>query len=1231
MLHEKALSKKQQRFFGIVRATQKGTFKGETTPQVQRAASDMKKKDVKKFASTKHKGLPEKKVKKEEASIQEGSSKSCPKGQYYCFTDKKCKKIPGGYIVGRRGYLEKEEDSEDSKKNGKNGNGNGNGNGGSTNGNGGNGSGGNGGGGNGGGMGEEVTHEAVAAIPAIAGASKVIPAVVAGVGALGTIMQAQRGRPKGEPSKRYNRNKPKRKISDMERKLTDRLNKQNVGNSRVGKAFDTTGLDLNKKSNLITPKDGQVMQDSFVPEAKESNPRIPRKKGQPANSKKHSDLYTDENPKGTIHGLGFKDVATAKASVSKIRNSSRSHAHKIQAAVAMEQRAREMGKTSEAAIFRKYINQMKKKTKEMNEAKNAAQQAAIAINMKRKGKKPKKVVENKVAFTYKSGSGFDANIGGTSVKNTIQNIKTAGETIKNIRNKGLVRGVKQTFANNTPPKKSVSDKVSDAISQYKLNMGEGSLHKWFKGSKSKDGKGGWVNVVTGGTCASDEPGEGTPKCVSSSKRASMSKAERLSAARRKKKADPNQQQKSGAAKPTYVSTDKPKKKMKEAFSTDKYKEIAKREADLKRKEDLKVKSKKESVEIDEAKVDKGKSESDKINNRNQRAFGNRRNANYMQKYDDMERRRYNTEKGRGVKTKGQKDKRPMDYHTRDKNARLSALFKSKGIKYPVTKPSKDDKYRTEDFYRKKYDVKDGGYKKTTKMDKSNKRAGDSKAQYRELHKDLAKIKTEGMKYGLYKGDGKVKFKLNKPEKKKEKELKEYSPNVSYQAKGGKKSGRLSKSSVYSLRGKDESKKDFRKSHTKDIKDGLMKHESIFTPLVFSVSEAKIDKIDPKNKRERRNIAKFGPQTKPYDPPTKEMKTSMGKFMQKQRQDMHDKKRGVKTKVKEDHVPLTGDAKKTYDNLVKMAKDKNLDMKKRQGADAALTQGGHSSVLNKEESDKKGKGSGSKDACYHKVKSRYSVWPSAYASGALVKCRKVGAANWGNSSKKEDYGIISFQDFIYEKCWKGYEKKGMKTMFGKRYPNCVKKEEVETKKKPKKAMDAGARARRILQRREYKAKVSEFIPKELEDHVVYENDRLINTINKAANYMQTSDNPIVRGLRKVFKSDGGKNYPTKQQYQNSVQKNSYEPEGQVLEASAAWQRKAGKNSKGGLNEKGRKSYEAQNPGSDLKAPVTGKVKPGGKAAKRRKSFCARMGGMKGPMKKPNGEPTRKALALRKWKC
>jgi|TARA_R100000084_G_C4638663_1_gene142535 hypothetical protein len=58
-----------------------------------------------------------------------------------------------------------------------------------------------------------------------------------------------------------------------------------------------------------------------------------------------------------------------------------------------------------------------------------------------------------------------------------------------------------------------------------------------------------------------------------------------------------------------------------------------------------------------------------------------------------------------------------------------------------------------------------------------------------------------------------------------------------------------------------------------------------------------------------------------------------------------------------------------------------------------------SVLKKVLEDKYKKGGSKKDACYHKVKSRYSVWPSAYASGALVKCRKVGAANWGNKKKK----------------------------------------------------------------------------------------------------------------------------------------------------------------------------------------------------------------------------------------
>ena len=79
-------------------------------------------------------------------------------------------------------------------------------------------------------------------------------------------------------------------------------------------------------------------------------------------------------------------------------------------------------------------------------------------------------------------------------------------------------------------------------------------------------------------------------------------------------------------------------------------------------------------------------------------------------------------------------------------------------------------------------------------------------------------------------------------------------------------------------------------------------------------------------------------------------------------------------------------------------------------------------------------------------------------------------------------------------------------------------------------------------------------------------------------------------------------------------------------------KGHKSSTGGLTQKGRDAYNAK--GAHLKAPVTtppSKLSPDSKAAKRRKSFCARMGGMEGPMKKPNGEPTRKALALRKWNC
>jgi len=118
-----------------------------------------------------------------------------------------------------------------------------------------------------------------------------------------------------------------------------------------------------------------------------------------------------------------------------------------------------------------------------------------------------------------------------------------------------------------------------------------------------------------------------------------------------------------------------------------------------------------------------------------------------------------------------------------------------------------------------------------------------------------------------------------------------------------------------------------------------------------------------------------------------------------------------------------------------------------------------------------------------------------------------------------------------------------------------------------------------------------------------------------------DNPCWKGYHPVgTKQKNGKTVP------NCVPKQ----EGHA----PTWQKKAGKSPSGGLNRKGIASYRHSHPGSHLSMAVTtkpSKLKPGSKAAKRRKSFCARMSGVKGPMKKPNGKPTRKALALRKWNC
>jgi hypothetical protein len=400
---------------------------------------------------------------------------------------------------------------------------------------------------------------------------------------------------------------------------------------------------------------------------------------------------------------------------------------------------------------------------------------------------------------------------------------------------------------------------------------EGSLHKWFKGSKSKDGKPGWVNVKTGGTCASDEPGEGTPKCVSSSKRASMTKAERDSASRRKKAADPNQQQKSGAAKPTYVRTDA-KKKMKES-------------------------------------------------------------------------------------------KDVMD------------------VAKELTKASKMHKGQAEKL------------KKHAKDMKETKNCGCGQDPC------ITYGKKEEVDEACWKG---------------------------YRAKGMKKKG-----------GK-------------------------LVPNCKPIGEAKVDKgRSDYGKASIRNYRRMGPghgEPAMFDPENKR-----GKLIDKRREE-HKSRRGVKKakvpayKVDEGGLNIPLLAIGGVSNAIAAGAKAYGASQAAKGAiiGGALSGGGavvggalnYAASRNKKkadvkpkqtqkkmkeevvaEADKKGKGSGTKDACYHKVKASAKVWPSAYASGRLVQCRKKGAANYGKSKSEEFEYETWTTDVILEKVAAWQRKEGKRESGG----------------------------------------------------------------------------------------------------------------------------------------------------------------------------------------------------------
>ena len=403
---------------GIVRAYQKGTLKGKATPEVQGAASSMKKKDVKKFASTKHKGLPEKKVTKESFNEDAKMAKQSDdklKAAHQKFSS--MDKSPANTFMLKR--IQREMNKR--KKN---------------------------------------VHYSMKE---------------------DYVKELEDGLVKMEYP-----------AYDEVDKLMQKIAKEND--------IDTTTLHMAfKTKHLMVPDDWakrKMMEPVMIPKTPEGI--------------NEDDGNYFMNKIAKEKGLDLTDPRQRRRANSLARHNAAK------------------GNVNNPAGFSK---RKKKVTEELD--KNDKPFVKKLVGKLRKGSK----THAKQADDLEKAMNEEQNPEGMKYSDA-QKIKRQ-EQLKTASKKAPI----------------VTNKI---VPTNKLTT-EGSLHKWFKGSKSKDGKGGWVNVVTGGTCASDEPGEGTPKCVSSSKRASMTKAERLSASRRKKKADPGQQSKSGAAKPTYVSTDKPKK------------------------------------------------------------------------------------------------------------------------------------------------------------------------------------------------------------------------------------------------------------------------------------------------------------------------------------------------------------------------------------------------------------------------------------------------------------------------------------------------------------------------------------------------------------------------------------------------------------------------------------------------------------------------------------------------
>jgi len=252
-----------------------------------------------------------------------------------------------------------------------------------------------------------------------------------------------------------------------------------------------------------------------------------------------------------------------------------------------------------------------------------------------------------------------------------------------------------------------------------------------------------------------------------------------------------------------------------------------------------------------------------------------------------------------------------------------------------------------------------------------------------------------------------------------------------------------------------------------------------------------------------------------------------------------------------------------------------------------------------------------DACKEKVKSRYKIWPSAYASGAIVKCRKVGAANWGDKTKKEDVTIEDANGKLYAEVIDLIKPEAMVS------PKSTFMANNELDEATRLQSETGNIIAVILSWRGKSYSIRMFFPQSgmpSKKDVTTE----IQKVYPGGLVLQYNVSTLQPGMPLI-------------QVVNSKSKNYLLNNGTIgeetIEEVAAWQRKEGKSQSGGLNEKGRKSYERENPGSNLQ-------KPQPEGGSRRDSFCARMKGMKRKLtsaKTANDPDSRINKSLRAWNC